>query len=213
MSELQKAFDALGVKSDGGSPSSDFVERRIKVGDSFITVSDRISKAAVLGNIGMVIKNLEIEKTGKEVKDAINKIKAIDESEAAKYYMEAQGHLKSCVGTPDYDNHIDEWDLKGTKLKFGDVPKGFKWEVVNDWEKAERQSSDEIQLNGMGVEAAKHEYSESLYEKNPYRKYNQAIRKYVQCRVEALLLDTIASNLDDKKKYKLDAEQAVKLGF
>lgn len=209
MSDLNKAWESLGVRDE---ISPDFTITKAIVLGHTVTVIDKISKAAILGNINDVIVDFHIEKTGADIKPKIIAIKTLDEQHALGYHAKASSYLAKCNGKPSNTEMISDYELRGTGLKFGDVPLGFDWDTVyrHDEESRKVKQVGEGEMTfGLGVSAP----VDKEPVENPYREYNKMIRMYVECKVEALLLDTIQSNLDDKKKYKLTAVQASKLGF
>ncbi len=208
---LSKAFEDLGVvvsaTNNNIAQVDDFTDTYKIVGGSQILVSDRIRKSTVLGSIGSISDSIAIEKDGKDIRAALINIKAMNEVLSSKYAAEMALYLAKCGGKVPDEEIIDSWDLKGTRVKWASIPLGFSYA---DIESADPQRSQEPY--GVTYASFKPTVEPNNFE-NPYRKYNQATRKYVDCKVEAMILDTIANNIVDGTKYKLTVEQLTKLGL
>lgn len=208
--DLNKALATFGL--DPIKPQSEQTTESLVKGVSekeldgkTIYVIDRLDKGKLFYNINDVLADFFVEKTGKDVKAKIQAIKTIDDTEAAGHILAANECLKNCTIKPTSDDCIGDYELRGTKIKFGTIPMMFNWDEVYAFDKQNEVSLQTVDTYGQKVAMKKVE--------NPYRMYNQHIRMYVECRVESIILDTVINNMDEKKKYKLTAEQASKLGF
>lgn len=213
--DLLKAFETLGLENESseevGANKLPIIEKSIE--GRTIYVIDRLDKAKLFYNINDVIADFLIEKTGKEIKVKIQAAKTADDVEAAAYVVQAAEWLKQCATKPTDTSVIGDYELRNMKLKFGKVPECFTWEETYAWDNANKPQV-ENQYTAMAAYGQDTKVVEKVTPvENPLRKYNQCIRLYVEARVESLILDTVIQNMDDKKKYKLSAEQAAKLGF
>ncbi len=172
-----------------------------------VSVVDKFDKGALFDRIGDVITDFLAEKTGKEIKEKIATIKAYDESEAQSNYNQAVALLAKCDTKPTDTTIIDNYSLRGTKMKFGVIPALYTWEEVYEYDEANKPAKS---IDLYPTQQTKAKEAKII---NPYRMYNQFMRMYVDYRVEGLILETVMNNMDDKKTYKLSAEQASKLNF
>lgn len=202
--------EALGVFGLGVAKPSNYAVNGIiekSLDGKTVYVIDRFDKGKLFYSINDVLADFFVEKTGKEVKEKIQYIKTLDDNEAAGHVVSANELLKQCTIKPTDTNCIGDYELRGTKIKFGAIPMMFSWDEVSAFDKQnENNISQPVQY------AQKQEVLDKKVD-NPYRLYNQHIRMYVECRVESIILDTVLNNMSDKKVYKLTAEQASKLGF
>lgn len=203
--KLVKAFSVLGIKTGSNPSVPELLISEHKIGGITVYVSDRIDKGMLFGSINDVVSDYVAEKTGKEIKEKIVAIKTYDETQASAYLAQANLYLKECDSDPDDSTCIGDYELRGTKMRFGALPMMFSWDDVYACDKANESASQNI---AYGVDQKKADKP-----LNYKRLYNQNIRMYVESRVESLILQTVADNMDNKKRYKLSADQLSKLNF
>ena len=211
--EIQKALNTLNV---GKKTTNDVVSNISQVvieGRTVSVMNDTFNKGALFSNINDVVADFLAEKTGKEIKEKIAVIRQYDDNAAQAYLSAANGYLPKCPCKPTDTTMVDDWELRGTKMKFGVIPAMFTWDEVYAVDEANRKveqtAKESVQYSMDSMQ--KKEAPVKL--ENACRLYNQNIRQYVSARVESLILQTVENNMDEKKKYKLTAEQASKLGF
>lgn len=203
---LKKAFETLGVNEQ---PKSDSIVKSVVVGGKEIAVLDFVSKAAIIGDLNGMIANFSIEKTGKEIKEKLVTVKAMDDAKAASCLAMANQYLAKCPSKPTDKTGIGDYELRGAKTKFGEPPVMFSYEDVWAYDEELKKTA----TNGATMLYGSDKNQKVEKPENCMRLYNQHIRMYVQHKVESLLLDTIIANIDEKKKYQLTAEQASNLMF
>lgn len=146
--------------------------------------------------------NLNIEKTGAEIKEALKKARNKEENEKNKTHSTATSLLASLGCEPTEE--IDNWVIDGYEDIIGSTPKLFPW----------RETYCESPISEMGQVLQTSQNTNSAEEVCRQKDgYNRSIRKYVESIKEIAQIDTMINNLDDKKKYSLTIKQATILGF
>lgn len=160
---------------------------------------DEIQKSHITEIFGYGQNQIQISKTGKEIKSALQGIKAKEEAEKSKYLTQYTTILAQIGCEPTED--VEEYVVDGFTDKLGDVPKMFSWrECYND--SGSLSSFTNLQEKESANDICK------LKEQ-----YNRCVRKYIDCCKEIAQIDTMINNLEDSKKFSLTVKQATILGF
>lgn len=97
--------------------------------------------------------------------------------------------------------------IDGWEDKIGELPAIFNWEEICSRSLEESPSSDV----SFSVEAEQPNPEKELAKQKG--DYNDAVEKYIKCRKEIALLETMLANFDDEKVYKLTVKEASMLGW
>lgn len=150
--------------------------------------------------------DFKISKTGKEIKEKLNDMMIAEQQEIANYTNMIYG-LKSRISeSPEGDAQSEFYYLlDGFEDKVGVLPgQPFTWKQCD----CNRPISNDG-ASSFSNESSKKEESQSdlMYQ------YNEALRKWIGCKREIAMLDTMLNNLVDNKSYNLSVKVATTLGF
>lgn len=140
--------------------------------------------------------NIKITKTGKQLKEALSKVRETYESEKNQLAKQMNECLKQCTIAPTQDP--SEYIFRGYKSQMIFIPKMFSYK-----ECSERVESS---INGENT-TTQSEQSKCCDQ------YNSCAEKYIRKCVDVLFLDTLKNGLGDNEKYSLNMQQAAVLGF
>lgn len=133
-----------------------------------------------------ISSGLQVSKTGKEIKDSLQKEFAIAVENKVHCYKEMDELVKEIGANPE-STFKDEYIVNGWEGKI-DLPKKYCYE--------------EIYKDNNPVPQAKE-----------MQKYNEHARRFIIFSIEIKKLQTIISVIDENKTYKLTVDLASKLGF
>jgi hypothetical protein len=159
--------------------------------------------------------NLKFEKNGKEIKAKIaEQIVAETANSTAMLakITEAKKVLDDNYEACEPKEEMDEWNFRGYKSRIAFPFKMYNW-IQTEWYSGGKDSElISMPVGGSGKSHAPKSAS-SEEEAQARRDYNRAVRDYLDSLVEIATLNTISNGLDDKKKYTLNQNQFVALGF
>ncbi len=150
-------------------------------------------------------EDFSIKKTGKELKEKLDKVIAYETAEISKYLA-----LASQYKCPDIEpmGVISEYMLSGySSSSFENLPKLYSYEQKKKYRGGDEDNT--IKENESYFDSNQKEMS--TYDK--MQKYNDYIRKVVECMVEVKIANTIKNGVDDNKTYPLSIRQAAAIGF
>lgn len=168
--------------------------------ESFSNGQEEIQKSHITEMFGYK-NNLNIEKTGADIKEALKKARSKEENEKNAYHATATTLLASLGCEPTED--MDSWQIDGFEDKIGSIPKIFPWRETYCESVSE---TGQVLQTSQGTDNTQ----DVCKQKDAY---NGCIRRYVDSIKEIAQIDTMINNLDDKKKYSLTIKQATILGF
>lgn len=161
---------------------------------------DSIQKSHITEMFGYQ-NNLNIDKTGVEIKEALKKVRNKEENEKNTYHATATTLLASLGCEPTEE--IDNWVIDGYEDIIGSTPKLFPWRETY---------CESVSEMGQVLQTSQGDTNQKDVCKQK-DDYNRCIRKYIDAIKEIAQIDTMINNLDDKKKYQLTIKQATILGF
>ena len=147
-------------------------------------------------------EKLGIKKTGKEIKEKFKANLQKEQSEASELKAKL-GVLKTKIGE-EPTKKCDYWGLDAYEDKGLDIP------LVYDYSQMKGEEKMSPIAETLVVEAEsqpKENITEMQY------KYNDVVRKYIDCQKEILQINTILNNYKDADVYQLTISQATVLGF
>jgi len=160
---------------------------------------DEIQKSHITEMFGYQ-NNLNIEKTGAEIKQSLEEIKSKNDIAKQSSYDKIE-LLVAEIGTQPTED-CERYSMEGLEDKVGIMPKKYRWQEIY-------QDNCEVS-NGLSV-ATLQPTEQKPNEKK--RAYNNEVDKYVDICVENIQLDTMINNINLTKKYSLTIKQASVLGF
>jgi hypothetical protein len=150
------------------------------------SVTDDLNYGIRTGEKESVSSGIQVSKTGKEIKDSLQKEFAIAVEQKVSCFKEMDELVKEIGVNPEstfkYDYIANGWEGKI------DLPKKYCYE--------------EIYKDNNAVPQAKE-----------MQKYNEHARKFIISSIECKKLQTIINYIDEKKTFKLTVDLASKLGF
>ena len=183
---------SVGLDKDG----------KLKLEKSFVSLcdNDSLQKSHIANMFGYGQEAIKIEKTGKDIKAALQDIKTKNEV-IKDIVAEKIKTLKSEIGT-EPNQECDSYIIEGFEDRLGLLPNKYSWQEIYNEEKCDTNTTVTLE----NTEAQK-----STCDKK--REYNELVNKFVSYSVEILQTDTILNNISDDKKYQLTVKQAAILGF
>ncbi len=145
---------------------------------------------------------LLVEKTGKEVKEALTKFSQLYEEQKNTLALEL-AELKGRIGIEPMQD-LSNYSYDRLKARFGNTN---LW--CYSWEQRRRCENPGDSAEPAAIQA----YKESDASCSMMDQYNDKLYKYAELCVEMCYMDTLLNNLNDTKKYALSIEQAAMLGF
>ena len=184
---------SVGLDKDG----------KLKLEKSFVSLcdNDSLQKSHIANMFGYGQESIKIEKTGKDIKAALQDIKTKNEV-IKDIVAEKIKTLKSEIGT-EPNQECDSYIIEGFEDRLGLLPNKYSWQEIYNEEKCDTNTTVTLE----NTEAQK---STTCDKK---REYNELVNKFVSYSVDILQTDTILNNISDDKKYQLTVKQATILGF
>ena len=184
---------SVGLDKDG----------KLKLEKSFVSLcdNDSLQKSHIANMFGYGQEAIKIEKTGKDIKAALQDIKTKNE-DIKDIVAEKIKTLKSEIGT-EPNQECDSYIIEGFEDRLGLLPNKYSWQEIYNEEKCDTNTTVTLE----NTEAQK---STTCDKK---REYNELVNKFVSYSVDILQTDTILNNISDDKKYQLTVKQATILGF
>lgn len=149
-------------------------------------VSDDFNYGAKEASKDNVSSGIQVSKTGKEIKEALQKEFANAVEQKVHCYTKMDELVKEIGQNPE-SSFKDDYIINGWEGKI-DLPKKYCYE--------------EIYVDNTPVEKSKE-----------MQKYNEHARKFIIHSIECKKLQTLINNIDEKKTFKLNIDLASKLGF
>lgn len=150
--------------------------------------------------------DFKISKTGKEIKEKLNDMMIAEQQEIANY-TNIIYNLKSRINeNPEGDAQSEFYYLlDGFEDKVGVLPgQPFTWKQCD----CNRIVSDD-DAPSFSNDSSKKEESQS----DLMCQYNEALRKWIGCKREIAMLNTMLNNFVDNQSYNLSVKVATTLGF
>lgn len=151
-----------------------------------------------------ISNNVTIEKTGKEIKEALDTVEDSLKGERDKHYQNMLAYKN--VAKVDPIGDMEYYDLNGFENRLSDIPKQYSYEQRYPNSKEESESPNLVYSNHK-VESITDEQKKAMYE------YNRCAEKYIRTCINLLVIETLEKNLSDSKKISLSPRQAALLGF
>lgn len=156
-------------------------------------------------------KDLMVEKTGKEIKEGLEKQKAHETQDLLKY----KSSLESCRAilqekgvTELPKGKISEYTLRGyASSEFPIMPLLYTYDQKESFEPSSIEKED------IPMYETESEVRKDASIREHMNKYNEYARKMIEAMVEIKLANTLQNGLKDNKNYKLSLSQAAALGF
>lgn len=176
--------------------------------------SDKKSEQLQKSHVGDIFekdapsRGFTIDKNGIDIKERLVKLLAETQEDCSVLrtkwtaMFEKFDKKPSEPATKELYYWIDGWEDK-----IGDLPAVFNWEETC-YHSLEESSSPDV---GFSV-GAEQSNPEKEFAKQR-RDYNDAVEKYIECKKEIALLETMLANFDDEKVYKLTVKEASMLGW
>lgn len=174
-------------------PVSDYTEG---VPAKIFPLSERenIEKAHIIESFS---RDLIISKNGSEIKEALDKIVQKEQEEIITL-LNQMSELKIKIGEePTVPAEKEQYyTIDGFEDKITDLPMFYPWDFKN-------MEGDSGYVGDTTPD-----------ERNKMRSdYNSIASRFVNCKVEIVMLNTMINNFEDKKSYNLNIRQASILGF
>lgn len=178
-------------------------------GENSENLEDDLEKALNPADIfnGSSADGVNFSKTGKELKEKLELIKAREEGEK-KQFAEQMSEYKAKAGCDPKGNSYLPWRAEKFEHLVGEIPKQYSWEQMC------LRTSEEIRPIETLVDMEKKQSPSVTEEIVGYmREYNEYCRKYIEVCSSILQTEAIVRNLKDNETYKLKADQITALGF
>lgn len=148
-------------------------------------------------------RGFTIDKNGKEIKERLQKMLA-DEQQTCTMLQVTWTEMLSKFEDKPTQPAIKElyYMVDGWEDKLGDLPLMFPWDKT--YCNAESPSIDGYMESTPSAEA-------ELCKQR--REYNDIVQRYIGCKKEIALLQTMIDNFSDEKIYKLTVKEAAMLGW
>jgi len=147
-------------------------------------------------------EKLGIKKTGKEIKEKFKANLQKEQSECNELKAKL-GVLKTKIGE-EPTKKCDYWQIDAYEDKGIDIPLVYDYSQM----KGEEKISPIAETLVVETESQpKENITDLMY------KYNDIVRKYIDCQKEILQINTILNNYKDTDIYQLTISQATVLGF
>lgn len=145
---------------------------------------------------------LLVEKSGKEIKEALQSYKESYEKQKNELMMEL-AELRGSIGVAPAQD-LSNYSYDRLKERLGNVTLFcYSWE---------QRRQNECPQEGVPA-AVVEQYKVNEVACTQMNTYNDKLYKYADFCVELCYMDTLLNNLVDSKKYQLSVEQAALLGF
>lgn len=154
--------------------------------------------------------NIKLTKTGKEIKDQLEKtVKPLHERMRDDYAKQATELLKVCGDAPTQE--CDDWTFRNfPELKSVCMFKVYTWREIDYYQENNATSA----WGAMQVKAPQIDNPATSKDVSDNReKYNQLVRKYIGELVDIKTCDMLINNLKDKESIQLTPKQIVAFGF
>lgn len=165
---------------------------------------DKIEKSHIEYTFGDS-PDFKISKSGKEIKEKLKEMMTYEQQEITNYNSMIYGLKSRIKDNPEGDAQTEFYYLlDGFEDKVGVLPgQPFTWKQCD----CNRVVSDSGMENSVSSEEKEISQSEMMYQ------YNEALRKWIGCKREIAMLETMLNNLVDDKSYDLSVKVATTLGF
>lgn len=164
---------------------------------------DTIEKSHI-SNAFLYSNNFKFNKTGKEIKDQIDKviIEEQAESEAAKSELTKMAKDIPANDLPTQESYIPS-RFEG---KITPVYKKYRWERCY-YNENDKSSTVDYSNSTNSIKATSQEEADFC------TNWNKNVEKFYDSQQEIIILQTLKNNLQDKQKYELTQEQLFALNF
>lgn len=157
-------------------------------------------------------RGFTIPKKGKDIKEKLKKILSDEEQEVASYYAKIVS-LNSKIGIEPTGTaeEMEYYLVDGWSEIIGTVPNLYSYEQMV----ATRDKESEEEVSGsrfVDIENKSTSPGEECVSKL-MGQYNENVRKWIGCKREIGMLNTMLSNFEDSKAYDLTVREATILGF
>lgn len=200
--KVKDVIDEKGNYKEGTTDIDKNGKLTLKKGNEFTSIPsfDDMQKSHITNMFGYGDSSIKIEKTGAEIKIALESAKSKNEIAKQSSYDKIE-LLVGEIGTQPTED-CERYSMEGLEDKIGIMPKKYRWQEIY------QDNCGEVS-NGLGIGSQPTEQKPN--EKK--RAYNNEVDKYVDICVENLQLDTMINNISLSKKYSLTIKQASVLGF
>lgn len=218
--DLTKSFSVLGISVDDNEDISSGRESSviIKSGNILgveVNIAETISKASVLSSFSYS-GDIKIEKTGKDIKEAMERMETKLSKELIEAKKEAEEKLKvirdtGIVPDEEVDGYYYEGVMEDDIEKLVDI-KMISWRSIDDYDSPSKEST----MLAVDIVNDNEEIKDNNNQKTTgqiMREYNKCVREAYGYASDLIRIGAFMRNLEDNKKYPLTMQQVLALGM
>ncbi len=159
------------------------------------------------------LKDIKIKKTGKEIKESMNKTIVHENSQIDMLNIKLELYKVKDI---DPTGIVSDYRLRGySRHSFGNLPKVYSYRQKYPEDYVKESQTEAISITSVSGFDSNTVQVQKVDDKtkSAMNMYNDCVSRIIESMVEIKIAETIKGGMEDKKSYDLTVKQAGALGF